>query len=186
MKSDKPIQPVFTFKFQFKYSLVMVFGSILTSLSFFYFLDQSLGDGYFESLLTLTQFEARLPEHLLWSFAIQLVLILLMTFAIHLFVSHKIAGPVYRYELSLTSILKDDLRFDVRTRQGDQLKSMVHALNDFLEAMRLMYGGIADLRATLDEELAKDNPDPEVIRDRIGQVKAAMGEQHPAFREGAA
>ncbi len=183
MKSDKPIQPVFTLKFQFKYSLVMILGSVLTSLCFFYLLDQSLGDGYFESLLTLSQFEARLPEHLLWSFAIQLFLILMMTIAIHLFVSHKIAGPVYRYELSLTSILKDDLRFDVRTRQGDQLKSMVHALNDFLEAMRLLYGGIAGLRETIDRELASDQPDPEVIRSHIAQVRAAMGEHHPTFRE---
>ncbi|TYO98808.1 hypothetical protein EDC39_105177 [Geothermobacter ehrlichii] len=184
MKNDKPIEPVFTLKFQFKYSLAMVFSSIVTSLVFFYCLDQGLGDGYFESLVTLSQFEATLPEHLIWSFCAQLVLIFLMTVAIHLFVSHKIAGPVYRYELSLTSILKDDLRFDVRTRRNDQLKPMVHALNDFIESMRLMYGGIAELRKTIDEEMKKENPDPDIIRQHLRRVRESMGEFHPAFREG--
>lgn len=185
MKIDRPIEPVFSLRFQLKYSLVMVAGSVLTSLILFLYLDQGLGNGYFESLVTLSTLEESVPNHLILSFGVQLILIFLITFTIHLFVSHKIAGPVYRYELSLTSILKDDLRFDVRTRQGDQLKPMVHALNDFLESMRLVYGEAGELKTIIDKQLVKDSVDLEAIRNQANQLREALGRYQPNSEEGA-
>jgi len=174
MHKERPIEPVFSLRFQLKYCLAMVAGSILTSLVLFFYLDQGLGNGYFESLVTLSNLEATAPSYLIISFCVQLVLIVLITIVIHLFVSHKIAGPVYRYELALTSILKDDLRYDVRTRQGDQLKSMVHALNGFIGSMRDIFTEVHNLHELLDEELKHDSPDFDKVAAAARQIRLQL------------
>lgn len=183
MNKEKPIEPVFSFRFQLKYSLVMVLGSILASLALFFYLDQGLGQSYFESLATLSALEESLPSHLVMSFGIQLVLIGLITFIIHLFVSHKIAGPVYRYELALSSILKNDLRYDVRTRNGDQLKSMVFALNEFIDSMRDIYTEVHSLHDLLDTELKNGSPDLEKVAAKSQQLRSRLGDQGHDMRE---
>jgi len=183
VKNEKPIEPVFSLKFQLKYSFVMVFGSVIASLTLFFYLDQGLGNGYFESLVTLSNLEATVPSYLVMSFGIQLILICLITIVIHLFVSHKIAGPVYRYELALTSILKDDLRYDVRTRQGDQLKSMVSALNGFIHSMRGVYAEVHALHDLLDTELQTDSPDLDRVAEKARQLRLQLNGQGPNYGE---
>lgn len=156
MNVEKPIQPVFSYSFQARYCLVMIIGSSLSSLLLYLTLDRGLGGSYFESLLTLNALEENIPTYLAVTFAIQLGLIVLITFIIHLFVSHKIAGPVYRYELTLASLLKNDFRNDVRTRTGDQLKPMVDALNRYIEANRRVYATSQQLVDELKLQLEAD------------------------------
>jgi len=184
VKKEKPIEPVFSLRFQLKYSVAMVIGSVLASMALFFYLDQGLGEGYFESLVTLSNLEEAIPSYLVMSFGVQLVLIFLITIAIHLFVSHKIAGPVYRYELALTSILKNDLRYDVRTRQGDQLKSMVTALNTFIASMRCIYGEAHQLHELLEEELKKETPDFGKIAEKTVAMRAQLGDRRAMAERG--
>jgi len=175
VKSDKQIQAAFSFTFQLKYGLAMVIGSILTSLTLYFSLDRGLEGGYFQSLVTLSDLEKSIPYYLIGTFIIQLLLIFCITFIIHLFVSHKIAGPVYRYELSVTSLLKNDLRIAVRTRKGDQLKPMVESLNTFAAATAQTVEKLKELGEQLDEELAQNKPDLASIRRRISLIQPRLG-----------
>lgn len=180
MKTEKPIQLDFSLTFQVKYCLVMMAGSLLSSLVLYIYLDQGLGAGYFESLMTLRNLEQALPSSLIITFIVQLVLILLLTIAINLFVSHKIGGPVYRYEQSLNTILKGDLRVDVRTRQGDQLKSMVIALNGWQSSMRQVFSRCHSLHDEINRNLERisrgGSADVDAILSGIEEVRQGMGE----------
>lgn len=180
MKSRKPIQLDFSLAFQIKYSLVMMAGSLLTSLILYIYLNKGLGENYFESLMTLRNLEQALPFSLIITFLVQLVLILLLTVAINLFVSHKIGGPVYRYEYSLTQILKGDLRHTVRTRQGDQLKSMVTSLNDWQISMRRVFIRChrlhGEINAILEDRAKGGEIDLGTVRSMVEEVRRSMGE----------
>lgn len=48
-----------------------------------------------------------------------------------IFISHKIAGPLYRFEKSLKEIGEGNLACRVALRQKDQLSGMADALNNF-------------------------------------------------------
>jgi methyl-accepting chemotaxis protein len=48
-----------------------------------------------------------------------------------IFISHKIAGPLYRFEKSLKEIGEGNLTCRVALRQKDQLSGMADALNNF-------------------------------------------------------
>ena len=54
------------------------------------------------------------------------------------YLSHKIAGPLYRIEKSIEQIAKGDLDLKVKLRQGDEFKEIAHALNHMTEKLKGM------------------------------------------------
>lgn len=189
MKAGKPIQLDFSLVFQLKYCVTMVAGSLLTSMALYLYLDRRLGENYVESLMTLKRLEESLPSSLAVSFGVQLVLVLLLTIAINLFVSHKIGGPVYRIERSLDDILSGDLRYDIRTRDGDQLKSMVVSLNGWLKSTRQVYASGQRLQDEVDRILHRTSLGQEVdlaaVRKLVEEVRQSMGAVASAAQEDA-
>ncbi len=139
MSDVQPIRSDFAAGFQIKFILAIAFGALLTTLAIYFYLDQGLGTNYFDALATLSTVEAALTSSLVITFCLQMFLIFILTLGLTLFVSHKIAGPVFRYEDSLTKILDGDLRTNVRTRDGDQLKSMIDSMNCWQDSLRDIY-----------------------------------------------
>jgi len=119
--------------------LALATGAVLTTLAIFFYLDQGLGTNYFDALATLSTVDAALTSSLVITFCLQLLLIFILTIGLTLFVSHKIAGPIFRYEDSLAKILGGDLCTDVCTRDGDQLKSLITSMNCWQNSLRNIY-----------------------------------------------
>lgn len=63
---------------------------------------------------------------------------ILIIAVISIFVSHKIAGPVYRLEESTKLIASGDLTHKVHLRQGDELGDLQDAFNDMSESLSKM------------------------------------------------
>ena len=139
MHGAQPIRTDFAAGFQLKFILAICIGALLTTLAIYFYLDQGLGSNYFDALVTLSTVESALTSSLVITFCLQLFLLFVLTIGLTLFVSHKIAGPVFRYEDSLAKILDGDLRTDVRTRDGDQLKPMVESMNRWQQSLRDTY-----------------------------------------------
>lgn len=55
---------------------------------------------------------------------------------IGIFLSHKIAGPIYRIEKFLTAMAAGDLSSRITLRKGDELVSTADAINRFSEAFK--------------------------------------------------
>ncbi len=155
MPVPKPIRSDFTTGFQIKFILAIALGALLTTLAIYYYLDQGLGTNYFDALATLATVDAALTSSLVITFCLQLFLVFILTIGLTLFVSHKIAGPVFRYEASLEKILEGDLRIDVRTRDGDQLKSMIDGMNCWQDSLRTIYSQANQLERELLSQLSR-------------------------------
>lgn len=155
MSGTQPIRADFAAGFQIKFILAMAIGALLTTLAIYFYLDQGLGSNYFDALVTLSTVESALTSSLVITFCLQLFLIFLLTIGLTLFVSHKIAGPVFRYEDSLTKILEGDLRTNVRTRDGDQLKSLVESMNQWQDALREIYAQAAVVERELLSQVSR-------------------------------
>lgn len=92
--------------------------------------DQQIISEYFE-MAPKTPFDISLLP-LIWMSILFIVLIIIFG----LFISHKMAGPVYRIKKTLKEV--SDGNIDVnevkfRLRKRDELKDLVDALNEFLE-----------------------------------------------------
>lgn len=51
------------------------------------------------------------------------------------FVSHKIAGPVFRFEQSVKSIAEGDLTLRIHLRKGDELMDLADMFNEMVESL---------------------------------------------------
>jgi methyl-accepting chemotaxis protein len=105
------------------------------------------------------------------SLLVRWVVIFLIAIAIlSVFVSHKIAGPVYRLERSTKIVAAGDLTQTVKLRHGDELRDLQDAFNTMSESLRKMVakdreviGRLVLAGNRLNENLKKKKLDPEAL-----------------------
>ncbi len=68
----------------------------------------------------------------------KLAIIVLFVGVLSIFVSHRIAGPVYRFEKSAKVIAEGDLSLRIRLRKGDELQELADAFNQMTESLESM------------------------------------------------
>lgn len=59
--------------------------------------------------------------------------------------THRFAGPVYRFERSLEEMLKGNLDFEIRLRSGDEAKELALLLNELTASLSSRLGEIREL-----------------------------------------
>lgn len=96
-----------------------------------------------------------------------IVLMILIISVLSVFVSHKIAGPVYRLERSAKIIASGDLTHAVRLRRGDELAELSEAFNSMTEALRKMVhkdreiiGRLVGMSNRISDQLKQKKLDP--------------------------
>lgn len=87
-----------------------------------------------------------------------------------IFVSHKIAGPVYRFEKTAKIIASGDLTQRVRLRHGDELKELQDAFNVMADSLcniikkdREVIEQLISAGNKLSESIKKSKHDPQAI-----------------------
>ena len=72
-------------------------------------------------------------DSLLWVFGVGLLIVIVQITVLTIFFSHKIAGPVYRFEKACQSVLEGNYTDRVRLRQGDEMVNLAGLFNGMLE-----------------------------------------------------
>jgi nitrogen fixation/metabolism regulation signal transduction histidine kinase len=85
---------------------------------------------------------------LLWVFGAGIFLVVLQIVMMTVFFSHKLAGPVFRFEKACRSVISGDYGDVIMLRKGDQMLGLAALLN---EAMKTSGKRIADLEAKVAE-----------------------------------
>ncbi|MFZ5951685.1 MAG: HAMP domain-containing protein, partial [Candidatus Rifleibacteriota bacterium] len=91
-----------------------------------------------------------------------------------IFVSHKIAGPVYRLEETTRIIASGDLTYQIHLRHGDELGDLQEAFNKMSDSLRNM---VAKDREIIEKLIVAGNK----LKNTIDQKK-----QDPTAVEGVA
>lgn len=71
-----------------------------------------------------------------------------------IFISHKIAGPMYRIEKSAEAIRDGDLSVSFRTRKGDEMREASGALEDMVDSLQSDFAKIKAADDSLDKKIA--------------------------------
>lgn len=66
----------------------------------------------------------------------KVVILVIVIFIGGIFVSHRIAGPMYHFEKSARSIRDGDLSVDFNVRKTDELKGAASSLEEMVESLR--------------------------------------------------
>ena len=78
-----------------------------------------------------------------------LIVVIVILGVLSIFVSHKIAGPVYRLKRSLEQITAGDLALRVHLRKGDDLQDLADQLNLLTAEMQQFVSTLADESSAL-------------------------------------
>jgi methyl-accepting chemotaxis protein len=176
------IKKAFQIKFLSGFVVLLVLGALLITGLFMYTSNNTLTTGYSGSALRVES----TPNF----FLVSLLLITLITvigmgiagMIIFILLSHRIAGPLYRFEKSLKDLASGDLTRRVNLRKTDQLAELNKGLNVLIESMDGKIGGIkknlSDIEAILSkrddpELIAKVKSKFDIIKKEIGRFKVS-------------
>jgi methyl-accepting chemotaxis protein len=98
-----------------------------------------------------------------------------------MFITHRFAGPLYRFEKSLEEMLKGNFDFEIRLRSSDEAKELAQMLNEFTARFSSHLKEIKDLAEKTGSHIsnAKEAKGPETAAEldeaaadnrRIGEI----------------
>ncbi|THB71468.1 MAG: methyl-accepting chemotaxis protein [Desulfovibrio sp.] len=162
------IKKDFQLRFIVKFCIIVLLGSVLSTALVYYFSSDTLTSTFHNSRLALrTTSEVILPA-IIYTNLITLAVISLAAVSVTLYISHKIAGPLYRFETDLELIAKGDLTKRIRLRKEDQLKDLANSLNTFVDTM---HDRMAEIQTQVEETfdaVMRVAPESEAMRKVVG------------------
>lgn len=116
----------------------------------------------------------------------QLISIFIVAF-ISMFVSHRMAGPVYRFERVIESMRDGELDFTFSLREKDEFKGLAESIgaliSDYNQVLGSAKGSFDRMDSHIDElEALIEKKDKKKIMSKIAQIKEA-GDKTRSFLE---
>ena len=137
------IKKEFQAKFILKFCALVMLTAVISSVLIYLFLSHSVITVFENSKITIKTSTEFIMPGLMLSSLISVILVSLATVIIVLFISHRIAGPLYRLENSLEKMGEGDLSFDVYFRKNDETRALSEAFN---KTRQRLNGMISDIK----------------------------------------
>lgn len=108
-------------------------------------------------------------------------LVFIMIAAHSILISHRVAGPLYRFRRVFKAVMGGDLSAGVRLRKNDYLQSDAELLSEMVNSLRSRVQGLGHLSDRLqgvltDLSIAAEDSAGGAIRARIRDVEITLGE----------
>ncbi len=135
-------------RFIVKFCLLVLVGAVISSLLLYWVSQGSLTSTFENSRLTVRNTSVAILPAVIYTNLITLALVTVATVFVVLYVSHRIAGPLYRFEKELAEIAEGDLTKVIHLRRRDEVTDMAESLNRMTASLR---GRLQELSKELDE-----------------------------------
>lgn len=184
------IEGNFQTRFILRFILVIVGATLLSTgslLGVFYF-KYKFGDADLTSLIIMVTPEG--ITNVLSLFQIVLVpilaanlLMLCIIIPYALAYSHKIAGPIYRFEQSLDFLLSGEMDFMIMLRKKDEFKYLANRMNALIDFMRRNVEEVRLSHRMIKERISKIERFIKADKINIKAIKSEIMELERFFRE---
>jgi len=119
----------FQFGFILKFCILLLIGVVISTGLLFFFSQGTLTSSFKHSRLVIMNTGMAILPAAIYTNLITLGLITIATIIITLIVSHKIAGPMFRFEKDLKEVGEGNLTKTISLRSKDQFTKMAESLN---------------------------------------------------------
>ncbi|MDD5655791.1 MAG: methyl-accepting chemotaxis protein [Elusimicrobia bacterium] len=116
---------------------------------------------------------------------VKVILYLALMLLISVFVSHRFAGPIYRFEKSAQAVAKGDLTHRVCLRTGDELMELQEEFNAMIAGLQVMVRkdrNLAEHLAARIDELAAKFPGGAVPAEELASLKLELRHLTQSFK----
>jgi len=130
------IKKDFQVKFILKFCLLLLAAVIVSTGLLFLFSQDTLTSSFQNSRLVIENTALAILPTVVYTGLVTLVLLTIATIAVTLFISHKIAGPMFRFEKELKEIGEGNLKKKVSLRKKDQAEELAYCINEMTASLR--------------------------------------------------
>jgi len=155
---------------------LLIFGSALISTGMIlYFSSGSLTSMFSQSRLMVTDTALYLLPTVVYANLVTIVIIAVATMLVMLFISHKIAGPLFRFEKDVKAIADGDLTLTIWLRKKDQLRELAQDINQMTSCLNRK---VREIQTELEKIIhsASEEGAPQWFRDELELLSREIGE----------
>lgn len=167
------IEKGFQTRFILKFCALVALAGLLTIAILYLLSAQSTTVSIVNSRIVVRSTADFLLPVLIQTVIIVTILVGIVAIMVTLFVSHKIAGPLYRFKKVMQALAEGDFSSDFRIRHLDQLQDLADNFNLMIQKLRqqlnLLKNNFSSLKTKLDN--FKDEDLPEYKRTALGELK---------------
>ncbi len=167
------ISKQFQSRFIMKFCLLVVVGAVISTALLLFFSQNTLTSSFQNSRLTIQNTAQTIMPSVIYTNLISLVLISVAAIFITLFISHKIAGPLYRLEQSLKQLEEGDLTQKVHLRKYDQITGVAETLSQTINGLHAKISDIDNDLVMLKNEMKK-NKVPDHIHTKLDDLNRKL------------
>jgi len=165
------IKKEFQRSFILKFLSLVIIGVIISGAIVYFMSGSTLTTTFSNSRLAIKNTAEYIFPTVLLSSVSVLIIIGMAAIVMTLFVSHKIAGPLYRIGKDIEELSAGDLNVRFTLRGGDEIKELAEKLDSMVRSLRSRATGI---KIALDSlERSAGNASPEIRRE-IENLKTAV------------
>lgn len=109
--------------------IIVVLGAVAAGSAVIALFPRNLGEQYGAVLSTVREIRQALVAKAAVTYAVMAVFLIVCVVILHLFYSHRIAGPAYRLGREAAAIGQGNLKGNIRFRRKDNLTDMAESVN---------------------------------------------------------
>lgn len=177
------IKKKFQIDFSVKFLIIIVIEAVLAIGLFLYISKGTLTTGYLGSELKIANTSDFFLPTLLFSNLIIVGATGIIGIAALIFLSHRLAGPLYRFEKALGDLSKGNLAQRFKLREKDQFMELQNSINELANVMDMNVGaiksgiaGISKLVSEMQAAAASNPSDREDMASRLPEISKKLQE----------
>jgi methyl-accepting chemotaxis protein len=147
----------FQTRFIIKFVLVLVLGGVISIGLTLFNTQNTLTSSFVNSKLVIQDTSLAIMPSVIYTNIITTTVACLIMAFVAMLVSHKIAGPMFRFEKDIKRITSGDLKNRINVRKGDQFQALAISLNNMIDHLNAELTDINNQAAALSEK--KDLPE---------------------------
>ena len=159
------INRAFQTEFVLKFCGLVILGSALFGILLYLFSKNALTTSFENSRLVIKSTSDYIFPGLLLGGLITAIITAISASIVVILMTHRIAGPMYRFEKYIKEVGSGKLCPDLRIRKKDQFQNMVDALNKMTDDLKLGLTEVNDVSVKLDKLIVElsDSSNMEIL-----------------------
>lgn len=172
------IEKSFQAKFILKFCALVFLGGLLTIGILYIWAMRSTTVSIINSRVVVRTTADFILPILIQSVIIVTIIVSIATIVVTLFVSHKIAGPLYRFRKVMNALGEGDFAYDFKIRRLDQLQDLAEIFDNMIKKIRSQLTALKANFYALKEKLENisEHEVSEHKRSYLGELKKISGE----------
>jgi methyl-accepting chemotaxis protein len=162
--------------FILKFCAVLLFGAILSVGVTLLTTQETLTSSFVGSKLVIEKTSLAILPSVILTNVITTLVVAVIVILVTLLVSHKIAGPMFRFEKDIEEISQGNLQKRIKTRNGDQFGNVARSLNEMVGNLNSKLTSVKRDLDRLGEEAATQNL-PQAFRDDLEECRRNIDSQ---------